>query len=200
MRYSYGSSSPVWTLIGINVFIFLITWISHLFGNDLLFNLLTLTKPVFDNSYWAILTAMFLHVDIWHLFSNMLTLYFFGTFCLQLIGARWFLVVYFVGGIFGNILFLLLAPDWSSVVGASGAVYAIGGVLAAMRPTLKVYLYFFIPLPLWVVVIIGFLITAPIGNIAWQAHLGGLIVGLLAGLYFRRKELQRLRPGIYSYR
>jgi membrane associated rhomboid family serine protease len=195
MRYSYRSSTPVWTLIGINVFIFLITMISPFIADSL-----TLTKPIFNSAYWTILTAMFVHAGFLHIFFNMLTLYFFGTFCLQLIDAKWFLVVYFVGGIFGNILFLLLAPEYSSVVGASGAIYAIGGVLAAMRPNLKVYLYFFIPVPLWVVVIIGFLVTAPIGNTAWQAHLGGLIVGLLAGLYFRRKEHQRLRPGIYSYR
>ena len=78
----------------------------------------------------------------------MLTLYFFGTFCLQLIDAKWFWVVYLVGGIGGNFLFLPLGPSDSLVAEASGAIYAIGGVLIVMRPTLRVYLYFIIPMPL----------------------------------------------------
>jgi membrane associated rhomboid family serine protease len=56
-----------------------------------------------------------------------------------------------------------------------------------------------VPLPLWVVIIFGFLITAFIGGVAWQAHLGGLIVGLIAGFFFRRMERQRLKPGYYRY-
>jgi len=140
---------------------------------------------------------MLVHANFSHIFFNMLTLYFFGTFCLQLIDNKWFLIVYFIGGIFGNILFLLIGPVYSAVVGASGAIYAIGGVLVMMRPTLRVYPYFLVPIPLWVVIIIGFLLTALSGGVAWQAHLGGLIVGLIAGFFFRQRERRRLRPGSY---
>jgi membrane associated rhomboid family serine protease len=143
---------------------------------------------------------MFVHANFLHILFNMLTFYFFGTFCLQLIDSKRFLAVYFIGGITGNILFLLIRPTNSAVVGASGAIYAIGGVLVAMRPTLRVYLYFLIPMPLWVVIIFGFLLTAFVGDIAWQAHLGGLIVGLIAGFFFRRQQQQRLKPGYYRYR
>jgi membrane associated rhomboid family serine protease len=194
VRYSYRSSRPVWTLIGINFFVFVITTIRPDIGDYLL-----LTKPIFDSSYWTIVTAMFVHANFLHIFFNMLTLYFFGTFCLQLIDTKWFLVVYILGGISGNILFLLIGPENSAVVGASGAIYAIGGVLVMMRPSLRVYLYFLIPMPLWVVIILGFLITAFSGGVAWQAHLGGLIVGLIAGFLFRRRERQRVRPGYYRW-
>jgi membrane associated rhomboid family serine protease len=194
VRYSYRSSRPVWTLIGINFFVFVITTIRPDIGDYLL-----LTKPIFDSSYWTIVTAMFVHANFLHIFFNMLTLYFFGTFCLQLIDTKWFLVVYILGGISGNILFLLIGPENSAVVGASGAIYAIGGVLVMMRPSLRVYLYFLIPMPLWVVIILGFVITAFSGGVAWQAHLGGLIVGLIAGFLFRRRERQRVRPGYYRW-
>jgi len=194
MRYSYRSSAPVWTLIAINTFVFIITTISPDIGG-----FLALTKPIFGFNYWSILTAMFVHANFSHIFFNMLTLYFFGIFCLQLIDSKWFLVVYFIGGIFGNILFLLIGSAYSVVAGASGAIYAIGGVLVMMRPTLRVYLYFLVPMPLWVVIIIGFLLTAFSGGVAWQAHLGGLIVGLIAGFFLRRRERQSLGPGYYRW-
>ena len=194
MRYSYRSSAPVWILIVVNVLLFIFTTISPDFGDYL-----TLTKPISDSSYWTILTAMFVHANILHILFNMLTLYFFGTFCLQLIDAKWFWIIYFVGGICGNLLFLLIGPTDSAVVGASGAIYAIGGVLVAMRPRLRVYLYFLIPVPLWIVIIFGFLLTAFNAETAWQTHLGGLIVGLIAGFIFRRTERQRLRPGYYRW-
>jgi uncharacterized protein len=194
MRYSYRSSSVVWILIAVNVFVYFITSLNP----DVEVNL-ALFKPILYSNYWSIFTAMFVHANFTHILFNMLTLYFFGTFCLQLIDTKWFLAVYFIGGIAGNLLFLLIGPEFSAVVGASGAIFALGGVLLAMRPTVRVYLYFFIPMPLWVMIIIGFLITAFDSSVAWQAHLGGLAVGILFGLYFRWKETRKLGPGYYRW-
>ena len=57
------------------------------------------------------------------------------------------------------------------------------------------------PMPLWLAIMIGFLITLFLGSgIAWQAHLGGLIVGVIAGYFFRRRERARLKPGVYVWR
>jgi len=193
MRYQSRNSTPVYSLIAINVFIFIITSIRPDIEDQL-----ALTKPI--SSYWTIFTAMFVHANIFHILFNMLTLYFFGVFCLQLIDTKRFLIVYFVGGIIGNLLFLLIGPEYSAVVGASGAIFAIGGVLVVMRPTQRVYMYFLLPMPLWVAIILGFLITAFSAGVAWQAHLGGLIVGLIAGFLFRRDEKRRLKPGYYRYR
>jgi len=193
MRYQYRSSTPVWTLIAINIFMFITTTIRP----DTVYYL-AFTKPILGSNYWTIVTAMFIHANIYHILFNMLILYFFATLCLQLIGTKWFFLAYFLGGIFGNILFLLIGPVYSAVVGASGAIFAIGGVLVMMRPNLRVYLYFLVPMPLWVGIIIGFLLTAFSTGVAWQAHLGGLIVGLIAGFFFRWREL-RLRPGYYRW-
>jgi membrane associated rhomboid family serine protease len=181
-------------LIAINTLVFIITTIRPSIGDSL-----ALTKPFINSNYWTILTAMFVHANFLHIFGNMLTLYFFGMFCLQLIDDKWFWVVYFIGGIFGNILYLLIGPTNSAVVGASGAIFAIGGIIAMMRPTQKVLLYFIIPMPLWVAIGIAFVLTVFIPGVAWQAHLGGLIVGLIAGFFFRQRERQRLASGYYRF-
>jgi membrane associated rhomboid family serine protease len=119
----------------------------------------------------------------------MLTLYFFGTYLSRLVGEGKFLFVYFGGGILGNILFLLLAPPFSVAVGASGAIFALGGALAVMRPRIPVFVFPIpLPIPLWLAVIGGFLLLSFLPYIAWQAHLGGLILGLIAGYFFKRRE------------
>lgn len=82
---------------------------------------------------------------------------------------------------------MLLEPFGPVVVGASGAIYAVSGALTVMRPNLRVFIFPIpVPIPLWVAVIGGLLIISP--GVAWQAHLGGLVFGLIAGYFFRRKE------------
>ncbi len=138
---------------------------------------------------WTIVTSMFIHAGLWHIAANMLTLYFFGNYVSRLVGDRRFLTVYFGGGILGNILFVLLAPPFAIGVGASGAVFALGGALTVMRPKLRVFVFPIpVPLPLWAAVIGGFIILSFLPFIAWQAHLGGLIFGLIAGYMFRGRE------------
>ena len=85
--------------------------------------------------------------------------------------------------------------------GGSGSIRsdAIGVVIAMMRPTQKVYVYFVIPMPLWVAIGIAYGLTVIIPGVAWQAHLGGLIVGLIAGFFFRQRELQRVGSGYYRF-
>jgi membrane associated rhomboid family serine protease len=136
-----------------------------------------------------LVTNLFIHGGIWHILVNMLTLYFFGSYLCQLIGVRNFLITYFGGGILGNILCILILPSPLPVVGASGAIFALGGVLTAMRPRLRVFIFPIpAPLPLWTAVIGGFLILSFFPGGAWQAHLGGLVFGLAAGYFFRKRE------------
>jgi len=164
-------------------------FIATLISRDVLLNL-GLVPAVFLDRPWTIVTNMFVHAGFFHLFVNMITLFFFGTFLARLVGQNKFLLLYFGGGILGNIFYILLGEPISIAVGASGAVYAIAGALVVMMPKLRVYLYFIVPMPLWVVVLVFFGIWSIPGfipGIAWQAHIGGLIFGLIAGYFFRRR-------------
>jgi membrane associated rhomboid family serine protease len=189
LRYNYRTSrqTPIWILIAINLIFFIASLV-----NSRLYLIFGLNSYTLASYPWSIVTSMFMHGSWWHIFVNMLTLFFFGTYLLELVGAGKFWLVYLIGGLAGNALFLLLAPGYT-VVGASGAIYALGGALAAMRPKIRVFVFPIpVPMPLWIAVIGGFLLVSFIGGIAWQAHLGGLVVGLIAGFIFRQQEKRRL--------
>ncbi|MFC2012057.1 rhomboid family intramembrane serine protease [Chloroflexota bacterium] len=137
---------------------------------------------------WAIITSLFVHDGIWHIVANMLTLYFFGSYLKRIIGEWNFFFIYLVGGLLGNILFLLMAPAYYIAVGASGAVFAVAGALVMLRPKLTVFIIPIpIPIPLWVAVLGGFLLLSFAPHVAWQAHLGGMVLGLAAGFYFKKR-------------
>jgi membrane associated rhomboid family serine protease len=211
--YHYGRGyrgftlNPVWVLIGINLLFYVVALISGKYnvyqGNVFIGQMyklnyiLGLQSADFLAKPWTVVTAMFLHAGFWHIFGNMITLYFFGMALYRLIGQNRFLLLYFVGGIVGNVLFLLYnlyvpaGEPLSIVVGASGAIFAVAGALAVMAPRIQVRVYFVLPMPLWAVVLIFFgLWSIPnfISGVAWQAHLGGLVTGLIFGYFFRRSR------------
>ena len=185
MRYRSSPSltmGPVLFLIILNLIFFIATLISQ----DLIF-ILGLKPAFFLQQPWTILTSMFVHAGFFHLFGNMLTLFFFGTFLSRMVGDGRFLLLYFGGGILGGIMFILLSQPFNWAVGASGAVFALGGALTVMMPKLKVFIIPIpVPVPLWVAVFGGFVILSFLSFVAWQAHLGGLIFGLIAGYIFKR--------------
>ena len=182
--YRRTGLNPILVIIGINVILFIATLISR----DLIL-LLGLQPASFLDRPWTIITSMFMHGGFGHIFANMFTLFFFGSSLFQLIGNRRFLLVYLGGGILGNIFYLFLGHPFIPAVGASGAIFTLGGVLTMMRPKLRVFVFPIpLPIPLWAAVIGGFLILSLFPYVAWQAHLGGLIFGLVAGFLFRRKE------------
>jgi membrane associated rhomboid family serine protease len=179
--------NPVMVLIAINFVFFIATMI-----NGDLKNYLGLIPALFLERPWTILTNLFIHAGLWHILFNMIALFFFGRVLYQIVGQNRFLLVYFGGGILGNIVFMLLnATTGIPVVGASGAIYAIAGALVVIMPRVRVALWGVIPMPLWVFVIVflGLLSLPPFagGDIAWQAHMGGLAAGLIAGYLFKRR-------------
>lgn len=174
--------TPIWIIMGVNLLFYIATMIQR----SLIISTFGLTPMELGNEPWTIVTNMFVHAGLWHFLGNMLMLYFFGSYLLGLVGEARFLLVYFAGGLLANVAFLVLGSDFATVVGASGALYAVMGVMAVMRPRLKVYLWFMIPVDLWIVVVVGMLIIFP--GVAWQAHLGGLVLGLAAGYFFRKRE------------
>ena len=196
VRYGYPSEgiSPVLVIIVANLFIYVLIFILGIVSPSLadrIFLALALPMPqYFVTQPWTIITSMFLHTRFWHIFANMITLYFFGSAFNGLVGNKRFLLVYFSGGIVGNIFMLLLAgfAPYYVALGASGAVFALAGGLVVLRPRMAVMIFPIpLPIPLFVAVIGGFLLLSFMPSVAWQAHLGGLIVGLIAGYIFRRR-------------
>lgn len=182
--YRGFSLGPVGFLIIANLILFIVTLIRP----DFVY-LLGLSPAFFTERPWTIVTNLFVHDGIWHILANMLTLYFFGSYLSRLAGEWKFLIVYFLGGILGNVVYLFLGPSFSIAVGASGAVFAVAGALTVLRPRLTVFIIPIpVPIPLWIAVIGGFLLLSFMPGVAWQAHLGGLVVGLVAGLFFRRGQ------------
>jgi len=187
--YRAVNLNVLWFLIALNVVIFVIT----LLRPETIY-FLGLTPALLSQQPWTIISSMFVHGSVWHIIVNMICLYFLGSFMLRAVGERSFLAVFFLGGLAGNILFVLLANPLSTGVGASGAIFALAGALVVMVPRVPVFIFFIpVPMPLWVAILIFFfiLIILPMlihVRIAWQAHLGGLLLGLAAGLIFKRRR------------
>jgi membrane associated rhomboid family serine protease len=144
---------------------------------------------------WTILTSMFMHAGLFHIFANMFSMFFIGGLVEKIIGSKRYLRFYLFAGIFSAIFFVLVSYFFGGIdnyaVGASGALFGLVGFLMIITPNLPVYIMF-IPIPikmkyaapgililLWIISLAG---NIPIGN---TAHLGGLIVGLVYGFYLR---------------
>ncbi|NCT01109.1 MAG: rhomboid family intramembrane serine protease [Candidatus Altiarchaeum hamiconexum] len=146
---------------------------------------------------WTFITSMFMHVDLNHLFGNMLFLFILGGIVEAAIGIRKYLLLYFLAGIFGGITMIFmtsvgLVSDNVSILGASGAIFGVLGAAAILRPMQIIYIYF-LPMPLIVIglIYIGlqafYIFTGGEAGVANGAHMGGAIVGIIAAIYLRNK-------------
>jgi len=135
---------------------------------------------------WRFVTAIFLHGSIAHLMYNMFALFFFGIALEKLIGSRRFFLVYFGGGIISNIISINF---YSSSLGASGAIMGVIGALTIIKPLMMVWAFglilpMFIAAILWIIGdVLGIFFPTGVGNIA---HLSGIGVGFLLGLFLRK--------------
>ena len=137
---------------------------------------------------WSLLTYAFLHGGFWHIFWNMLILYWFGQIVLNLFTEKRFLTIYLLGALAGGVLFVLaynlfpvLITSSAYLVGASAAVRAIMIFIAAYTPNTEVRVIFF-NVKLWhigVFVVLTDLIQIPSSGNAGGllAHVGGAIFG-----------------------
>jgi len=188
--YRAVNLNVLWFLIVLNLLVFVLELITG--GGSVartpLIPALGLTPIWLPKHPWTIVTSIFVHGSFTHILFNMISLYFLGSFLIRAAGDRSFLAVFFLGGLAGNVLFALLAHPYSTGVGASGAIYALGGALAVMAPRIPVLVFPIpVPVPLWAAIII-FLFLSFVPGIAWEAHLGGLLLGLVAGIILKRRR------------
>ena len=145
---------------------------------------------------WQPLTYMFMHGSLDHIFFNMFNLWMFGHVLENYWGTRRFLFYYLACGIGGGLLYLLV-PGIHLTVGASAAVYGILLAIGMLFPNDRIYLYFLVPIKTkWF--IIGMIaiellegIFRSYDGIAHLAHLGGMLIGFLLILYWRKHPFSR---------
>ncbi|MCK4399002.1 MAG: rhomboid family intramembrane serine protease [Methanophagales archaeon] len=149
--------------------------------------LLILNPTLVMERPWTLVTHLFLHGSFEHFFINMLVFFFFAPVLERKIGSSKFLLIFFLAGIFAGIGWSLTSV--SPAVGASGALMGIFATLAVLMPRMRVYLFFIVPLEIWVVVILfalyDFFMIGSGDMIAHTAHLSGLFFGLLAGMWLK---------------
>lgn len=205
-----------WALLAANVIIFLLmagnarlaeTWVNELALVPARF----LTNPLDPAELLTIFTSMFMHGGWFHLFSNMLALYIFGDNVEDSMGSQRYLIFYLLCGVAAALTHVFFNPNSPiPTVGASGA---LSGVLAAyllffpasrvitLVPVFFLPLFFEIPavlyLGLWFIsqlangVFSIFIDVQAMGGVAWWAHIGGFVAGLVLAPLFRQRRYVR---------
>ncbi|GGI45420.1 membrane associated rhomboid family serine protease [Agromyces flavus] len=197
-RAATGRGAPVvtYSLIGITIAVYLLQLIPGLGITDwLYFTPLAMSEIAFQP--WRLITSVFVHSTalIFHVLLNMYTLWIFGQLLENVLGRSRFLALYLISGLAGSVGVIWLADHNTSVVGASGAIFGLMGAFLVIQRRLggsATQLLILVGINL----VIGFI---PGLNIAWQAHLGGLVGGALVGLIFvetRKREQRGLQVGL----
>lgn len=187
-RITGGRPVVTLTLIGLCVLSYVLQQVSDRWTIDLAFvPFLGETEP------WRFLTSAFLHSpsSLFHILFNMVALWSVGPF-LEASFGRWrFLALYLLSAIGGSVMFLLLATPYAAswftvLVGASGAVFGLfGAVLVVLRRVGRS------AGGIIGVLVINAVLGFVLPGVAWQAHLGGLVVGAALGAAFAYAPRER---------
>lgn len=169
-------------LLAINVTVFVATLAA---GDDMVsrlamigysFDVSTMaTVGVADGQWYRLVTSAFLHQEFWHIGFNMMALWFLGPPLEQALGRLRFVTLYLLSALGGNVLTYWLMAQNVYSLGASGAIFGLFGATAVLMRRMRYDMR-----PILVLLGINLVITFLPGlRIAWQAHLGGLIVGAI---------------------
>ncbi|MBW5252322.1 rhomboid family intramembrane serine protease, partial [Streptomyces sp. P01-B04] len=171
-------------LLGINAAVFL-----AVLANDALINDLTLlgqapyypygpVQGVAEGQWYRLFTSMFLHEAVWHFAFNMLGLWWLGGPLEAVLGRARYLALYLISGLAGGALTYWLAAPNQPSLGASGAIFGLLGATVVLMRRLNYDMR-----PVFMILALNLVITFnPWGGIAWQAHVGGLVAGVLIGI------------------
>jgi membrane associated rhomboid family serine protease len=176
---SYHLTPWVKRLIIANLAVFILTW-----AVPSLVNYLAFVPRRVVLQPWGVVTYMFVHGGFWHLFFNLLGLFFFGPPIEDRWGSKEFIKFYLICGLGGAALSFLFAMN-SAVVGASAAVYGVMLAFAMMWPDVPIYLWGIFPVKAkWLVIALAALsffsaFGGSADGTAHFAHLGGFAAGFL---------------------
>ncbi|KXB01163.1 hypothetical protein AKJ41_02490 [candidate division MSBL1 archaeon SCGC-AAA259O05] len=145
-----------------------------------------LTRP------WTLITSIFVHGGFFHLMINGIVMFFIGLAPERRIGRNKLIYLFLRAGALASLVQLLFIPSSIVILGASGAILGVLGTLTMLAPQMPVPLFFFIPMPLWMLAL-GYgafsavmALSGAGGHIGPMAHFSGLIVGLAYGYKLRR--------------
>lgn len=197
-----GGQVPVITYILIGLCVAVYAAVLLLPGGGALTDAMALypTDVTVGGRPWALLTSMFAHADLAHLGANMWSLWMLGPACESMLGRARYAAVYLVGGLVGGVTFALVhlaMGDASPAVGASGAIFSLMGAYGAVLVLLR-------KMQGWAaegdvgaawreyvsVLALNLVVVPMVGNIAWEAHLGGLVAGFAMGLAMMAPRLR----------
>jgi len=163
------------TMMAICVAMFALDWA---IPNGFVFQSFAYAPFLTESEPWRMITSAFLHsTDILHIAFNMYALWILGSALEPAFGRLRFTALYLISAFAGSVGVLLLSPIDTPVVGASGAVFGLFGALFVVQKKRGGDVRQIIVL-LVINAALGFIIP----NIAWQAHLGGLIAGALCAV------------------
>lgn len=185
-------------LIAVNAVIFFASPLLDQYSQILYF-----TPATAFETPWTFVTSVFIHANIVHLLFNMFTLLIFGSLLEARLGPRVFILFYLAAGIVGNFAYMGMAysglfpslsagidPTLIPGIGASGAIMGVMGVLGVLTPRLTIYAPMIpVPVPMFIGVILFAIFNIGLSfvpsGIGTGAHLGGLVSGVLFGLWLR---------------
>lgn len=205
--FQYREYNVTFILIGLNVLVFLINYLAPQTRIEM-----SLISPAVGLSYahtafWQLLTYMFVHANFYHIFFNMLGLFFFGVQTERRMGSTEFLVFYLASGIGAGLISLFIfwltgAP--TILLGASGAVFGVLLAFATFFPGAMIYVFGIIPIraPILVLIYTGIeLFSQLFGARSGVAHLTHLAGFAIAYIYLMvRFGLNPIRVFIESRR
>ncbi|MER7461824.1 rhomboid family intramembrane serine protease [Streptomyces sp. NPDC097981] len=174
-------------LIGINVAVFLVGLLVPAFvvQLELLGRYVEYfggpVEGVSTGQYYRLMSSVFLHAEWWHIAGNMLALWVIGGPLEAALGRARYLTVFLLSGLGGSALVYLLTAPNTPTLGASGAIFGLLGATVVLVRRLRYEMR-----PVITMVVLMLVLTfVPFGgslSVSWQAHIGGLVTGLLVGL------------------
>ena len=202
--FGFGLTPAVRMLLWITAGAFVLQWLCIALFGDAVLLLFGLSRHGMHGLWiWQLITYMFLHSSIWHIFFNMLALYFFGPDVERTVGRRRFIFLYLIWGVFGGLGWLLIsARDITPCIGASGAIFGVLGMFSALFPHRPITLLLFLVVPVTfrartLAILLGaitlFMMMTQPGQIAHAAHLIGGVAGYGYGLLWMRGGLKTFR-------
>ncbi|MFX0025411.1 MAG: rhomboid family intramembrane serine protease [Candidatus Hermodarchaeota archaeon] len=141
-------------------------------------------KIIHHYELWRLITAMFLHGDILHIFSNMFGLLLFGAFLETFFTKISYLLLYLISGLIGNIFSLMLLPTDTISLGASGCVFGLIGaaiIIIVMHKDKSILI-------LGIVYVLLFILSSFSPGVNYFAHIFGLLGGLFFGYILKKKK------------